>query len=244
MDDKSNNQSNIEQAQPSTTEAHDESTVEMPYSNDSKNQSKQQSWVKRYGFSLIVLCMCIVMGYFILAQQNKSEELPVLDQGAEFSYPDTDGNTVTLSNTDGKARLLYFFFANCPDVCPPTTALMSKVQDELKEDGVFGNKVEFLSVTIDPMHDTTDVLKKYAKMFDTDPSGWKFLRGDVEEEIAALAKKYGILVGKDPDGNYFHMNLIVLLDKKGQIRDLINANDYIEGTKTPSDMAKMIKSLL
>jgi protein SCO1/2 len=217
------------------------------HSAESGQQRKpQRSWLNRYGFSLIVLGMCIAMGTYILMKQNKGEELPVQGKGAEFSYTDTEGKTVSLSNTNGKARLLYFFFASCPDICPPTTALMSKVQDELKDDGVFGDKVEFLSVTIDPTHDTPEVLKEYAGRFDADPNGWKFLRGD-EKETAALAMKYEIYVDKDNEGNFSHMNLIVLLDKDGQIRDWISANDYIEqgaDNLAPSDMAKKIKSLL
>ncbi len=206
----------------------------------------QRTWLQRYGFSMLVLGLCLVMGYYILMQQNKEDELPVQGKGAEFSYTDTDGANVTLSGTNGKARLLYFFFANCPDVCPPTTALMSQVQDELKDDGVFGDEVEFLSVTIDPTRDTPELLKDYADRFDADPNGWKFLRGD-EKETAALAREYQILVTKDDEGNFGHMNLIVLLDREGQIRDWISANDYIlegENNLAPSDMAKKIKSVL
>ena len=214
-----------------------------------KQDGPQRSWLGRYGFSLVVLLLCLVMGYFILQQQNKKDELPVHGQGTEFSYTDMNGETVSLSGTNGKARLLYFFFANCPDVCPPTTFVMSQVQDELKEEGIFGKDVQFLSVTIDPERDTPELLQDYAKRFEADPEGWKFLRGD-EQETADLARKYQILVQKDNEGNFGHMNLIVLLDKKGQIRDWISANDYIDLEATgeeklsPSDMAKKIKSIL
>jgi len=153
----------------------------------------QKPWIQRYGFSLIVLALCLVMGYFILQQQNKEDELPVQGKGAEFSYTDMNGETVTLSGTNGKARLLYFFFANCPDVCPPTTFVMSQVQDQLKEEGIFGKDVEFLSVTIDPERDTPELLKDYSERFDADPAGWKFLRGD-EEATKKLAREYQILV--------------------------------------------------
>ncbi|MFC4303857.1 SCO family protein [Cohnella boryungensis] len=212
----------------------------------SESVQTPKPWLRRYGFSLVLLVLCAVMGYFILQQNNKKDELPVQGQGAEFSYTDVNGENVTLSNTNGKARLLYFFFANCPDVCPPTTFLMSQVQDELKEDGVFGKEVEFLSVTIDPERDTAENLKEYASRFDADPEGWKFLRGE-EQETAEMARKYQILVNKDDEGNFGHMNLIVLLDKDGQIRDWISANDYIEegeNRRSPSDMAKIIKSVL
>jgi len=208
----------------------------------------EKPWLRRYGFSLVVLCLCLVMGYFIFQQQNKEDELPVQGQGTEFSYADMNGETVSLSGTNGKARLLYFFFANCPDVCPPTTFIMSQVQDELKEDGLFGKDVQFLSVTIDPERDTPEVLQEYADRFDADPEGWKFLRGD-EQETAKLAEKYQILVTKDKEGNFGHMNLIVLLDRDGNIRDWISANDYIdmgdgEEKLKPSEMAKKIKSVL
>jgi protein SCO1/2 len=213
---------------------------------NAKQSKPQRSWLRRYGFSMVVLGLCLVMGYYILMQQNKKDELPVQGKGAEFSFTDSDGANVTLSGSNGKARLLYFFFASCPDVCPPTTFLMSQVQDVLKEDGVFGDKVEFLSVTIDPTHDTPEVLKDYAKRFNADPNGWKFLRGD-EKGTADLAHKYEILVTKGDDGSFGHMNLIVLLDKEGQIRDYITLTDYLEqGAKnlTAKDMAKKIESLL
>lgn len=208
----------------------------------------QRSWVRRYGYSLIMLAICMAMGAYILMRDNNADELLNQGPGTEFSYTDITGNEVSLSNTNGKARLLYFFFANCPDVCPPTTFVMSQVQDELKEDGLFGDEVQFLSVSIDPTRDTPEVLKKYSERFDADPNGWKFLRGD-EQETAELARKYQILVNKDKDGNFGHMNLIVLLDKDGNIRDWISANDYIElgdGQEklTPSDMANLIKSVL
>lgn len=201
----------------------------------------------KYVFPLIVLAVCLALGGYILWNQNQGSKLPVEGQGAEYSYTDTDGQTVSLSNTNGKVRLLYFFFSYCPDVCPPTTFLMSQVQDELKKDGVFGDKVQFQSVTVDPSRDTPERLKEFAGKFDVDFSGWKFMRGD-EAETAALAKKYQILVTKDPaTGDFSHMNLIVLLDKKGQIRDWISANDYFmngDQNRPLSEIVDKIKGLI
>jgi protein SCO1 len=198
---------------------------------------------RRYTFPLIVLAVCLVLGGYILWNQYGGSKYP---KGADFSYSDTDGKTVTLKNTNGDVRLLYFFFSYCPDVCPPTTFLMSQVQDELKKEGVFGNKVQFLSVTIDPTRDTPERMKEFGSKFGADFSGWKFLRGD-EKETADLARKYQILVTKDDQGNFGHMNLIVLLDKKGRIRNWISANDYFaNGDKNLplSDFVKQIKDLL
>jgi len=123
---------------------------------------------------------------------------------------------------------------------------MSQAQEELKKEGLFGDKVKFLSVTIDPERDTPERLREYAGMFDADFNGWKFLRGD-EKETAELAKKYSILVTKDADGNFGHMNLFVLLDKKGNIREWISANDFIlygEDNRPLSELVDKIKALV
>ncbi|MFC5702890.1 SCO family protein [Cohnella faecalis] len=201
---------------------------------------------KKYGFPLAVLALCLILGGYLLWSQKKDSELPIEQQGAPFSYTDLDGQTVSLDNTNGKVRLLYFFFANCPDVCPPTTFMLSQVQNQLKEAGLFGDKAQLLSVTIDPARDTVDSLKKFGDQFNADYSGWKFLRGD-EKATEELAKKYQIWVSKDSPESFSHMNLIVLLDKKGQVREWISAKDYIEmgADNLPvSNIVDKIKSLI
>lgn len=213
---------------------------------------QNRTFLQRYTFPLIMLAICLALGGYLLYSQNeankKANELPVLEKGSDFSFTDTDGNTVTLQNTNGKARLLYFFFASCPDVCPPTTAILSQVQDELKAEGLFGDKVEMLSVSIDPTHDTTDVLKEYADTYDADLTGWKFLRGD-EKETAEIGKKFGVMVYKDEKGNFSHSNTVVLLDENGDIREWISGMDYIDpdmGDKKlkPADMVALVKKVL
>src|SRR5690625_6453122 len=60
-----------------------------------------------------------------------------------------------------KVRLIEFMYTNCPDVCPVTTAEMSKLRQQFMKEGVFGDKVEFLTITIDPEHDTDEILQDY-----------------------------------------------------------------------------------
>lgn len=198
---------------------------------------------RKYVFPLIVLGVCLALGGYLLYSQYGSSKY---EKGADFSYTDIEGNNVTLKNTNGKARVLYFFFSHCPDVCPPSTFLLSQVQEELKKEGLFGKEVQFLSVTIDPERDTPERLKEFGDSFEVDYSGWKFLRGD-EKETAELARKYQVMVAKDAEGNFGHSNLFILLDKKGQIREWISANDYfMYGDKNLplSDLVQRIKKVL
>lgn len=194
----------------------------------------KRPFLKRYGFPLVLLALCVVLAGFLLWNQASKSggKLPNLGAAADFTYNDIDGNPVTFSEADGKVRLVYFFYSNCPDVCPPTTFMLSQVQEKLKAEGKFGNKVEIFSITIDPTRDTPDALRTFAGKFNADFSGWKFLRGD-EKETAALALKYQLMVSKDEEtGDFGHSNLVVLVDKKGRMREFVSpsAND------TPGDL--------
>lgn len=214
--------------------------------NEQNRQSRQAASPnpRRYAFPLIVLAVCVVLGGYLWWSQSPASAK--YEKGADFSYLDVDGNTVTLENTNGAVRVLYFFFSYCPDVCPPTTFLLSQAQEELKKEGLFGDKVKFLSVTIDPERDTPERLREFAGMFDADLSGWKFLRGD-EQETAELAGKYKVMVGKDKNGEFWHANLIVLLDKKGNIREWVSANDFIlygKDNRPLADLVNKIKALV
>ena len=60
-----------------------------------------------------------------------------------------------------------FIYTSCPDVCPLLTEKMAQVQDELGPD--FGPRVAFVSITVDPEHDTPEVLKDYAESHGADP---------------------------------------------------------------------------
>ncbi len=164
----------------------------------------------------------------------------------DFVLQDINGDNVRLSDLNGKVRLLQFFFSYCPDVCPPTTYLLPQVQEELKKDGVFGTETEIISVTIDPDRDTSERLLEYAQQFDADFDGWRFLRGR-EKAIAELAANYNVMVTKDEEGNFGHMNLLVIIDKEGNISEWINANDYIlngDKNKKASDIVNKFKELL
>src|SRR5690625_7402549 len=98
-----------------------------------------------------------------------------------------------LDDLPKKARLIEFMYTNCPDVCPVTTLEMSKLRHDLEEAGVFGDKVEFMTITINPRDDTAEVLRDYASRFEvTSPDdGWLFLRGSEEDTKRSEERRVG-----------------------------------------------------
>ena len=92
---------------------------------------------------------------------------------------------------------------------------MATVQDRLGTD--FGSKVVFLSISVDPEHDTPDVLRRYAQAFDANPKGWKFLTGS-PEAIREIENGYGVFAAPVPGNGVDHTNLTSLVDPRGMLR--------------------------
>lgn len=159
----------------------------------------------------------------------------------DFNMQNVDGSTVTLADTNGKVRLFYFYFTNCPDVCPPTTYRLSEVQKLLQEKGMFGTDASIVSISFDPERDTLEEIKTWSEKYNADYSGWYFLRGK-EEDVAKMMPELGSSVFKDEDGNFTHLNVITLVDQDGNIRKYYNANDL--ETASPENIAKDVARLV
>jgi protein SCO1/2 len=202
-------------------------------------KSLSQHW-----FKLVTLILLIIIVAAITLQMNgkgKPSPLKNIKQAADFQLSSLDGENVSLQSTSGKARLIYFFYTSCPDVCYPTSVFLSKVQDILAAKDEFAAKASILSITFDPKRDTVEKLQAFASQYHPDINGWKFLRGE-EAATKELAKAYGAAVVKDDEGNFVtHTNSIALIDKKGTIRRYYNMNDLdLTPKQIASDMQQLI----
>lgn len=200
--------------------------------------------LKKYGFLVAIAVVLVVVAAYLIYQNVRPENrFPNSTPAPDFTLESVDGEQVTLEGTNGKVRLMYFFFSHCPDVCPPTTQILSKVQEHLKEKGVFGTETMLMSVTFDPERDTAERLREFAGKFDADFSGWKFLRGE-ESYVRSVAKEYKVDVIPADDGYFIHQNLYVLLDKEGNVRHYYlvgNQLELIDPAEIADDMVYLAK---
>ena len=100
----------------------------------------------------------------------------------------------------GKVVALELIYTTCKYNCPLETARMVQLQKLLGDR--MGKEVFFYSITIDPEHDTPQVLKEYAEKYHVGP-GWTFLTGK-PVDIKLISKKLGLdklPTGNDPDGH-------------------------------------------
>jgi len=87
-----------------------------------------------------------------------------------------DREEVRLDELVGSGRpvLVDFIFATCTTICPVLSAGFSNLQKELGDDA---GRVRLISITIDPEHDTPEVMKRYLERYRARP-GWDFFTAD------------------------------------------------------------------
>lgn len=131
---------------------------------------------KFYIISSVIVILGISLGVFYLqVLRPGAQELPK-DVTLETAF----GGEYDFNQANGKAKLVEFMYTNCPDVCPITSLEMSLLKNQLTKENVFGDQVEFITITIDPKRDTINKMEDYANRFEvnSDNDGWHFLRGN------------------------------------------------------------------
>jgi protein SCO1/2 len=88
----------------------------------------------------------------------------------------------------GRVVVVSFVFTSCSDLCPIETARLAEVKDRLGD--AVGRDVVFVSMSVDPEHDTPAMLKAFAEAFDASAPGWLFLTGR-PEEVKSINAKFG-----------------------------------------------------
>lgn len=133
-----------------------------------------------------------------------------------FSFVNQNGETITNKDYDGKVYVIEFFFTTCPTICPRMNNNLVKIQDEFKNFENFG----VASFTINPEHDTPEVLKAYSKTYGITNPNWHLLTG-AKTAIYKLANQgFYIYAAENAavEGGFEHSGNFALIDKNGYIR--------------------------
>jgi protein SCO1/2/putative membrane protein len=89
-----------------------------------------------------------------------------------FALTERSGHSIGSDQTAGRVWIAAFIFTRCPSSCPRISAVMKGLQRKLA-----GTGVQLASISVDPWHDTPEVLRSYAQGLGADPDRWWFLTG-------------------------------------------------------------------
>ncbi len=152
---------------------------------------------------------------------TREEPLPVLGTAPEFSFRDQEGRPVRRDDLRGAPWVADFVFTRCPSACPMLTAQMQNLQRRLGDDA---DRVTMVSFSVDPEHDTPEVLRRYAAGYGIE-GRWLFLTGEVDAMRRAIEAGFRVRMGdrvevQGAEGAYdiMHGQHFVLLDGENRIR--------------------------
>src|SRR5262249_15829946 len=137
------------------------------------------------------------------------------------------GKTVTAKDLLGEAWIADFVFTRCAGTCPLLTRQMIDLDKELAD----LPSVKFISFTMDPEHDTPEVLTKYAANMGAVSPRWKFLTGSTDEIYHVTREEFKLAVkaeDKSKEEPIIHSQKFVLVDAQGYVRGRFDALELNE----------------
>jgi protein SCO1/2 len=162
------------------------------------------AWRRRVACAACAAGLLLTSGALSASEQSRAPAVPTLgssssaDESADRKARDyfTDRRVVTQRGEtlqfysdvlEGRTVVVTLFFAGCTGVCPVNNEKLAELQSMLGE--AMGRDVFFVSVTVDPEHDSVDALAQYAAKFGAGP-GWVFLTG-AKEDIDVITRRLG-----------------------------------------------------
>jgi protein SCO1 len=131
----------------------------------------------------------------------------------DFELTEQNGRTVRRADLAGSPWLANFVFTRCEGTCPILSSRMAELQ------GALGPDVRLVSFSVDPDHDTPDVLAEYSGRFGARPDRWLFLTGPVAEVRSLIRDGFHLsVVAAEGHGAITHSDRIALVDGDLRIR--------------------------
>jgi protein SCO1 len=142
----------------------------------------------------------------------------------DFALTDQNGRKVSLARFAGKVVAVTFVYVRCPfpNYCFRLSTNFARLQERFRKE--LGRDLVLLTIIIDPVHDSSQNVQDYARIWHADPGAWHFLSGSPAEiqQVCALF-----------DMNYYpdeallvHSFHTVVIDRQGKLASNIEGNDF------------------
>ena len=162
---------------------------------------------------------------YLSNEQLKDLGLYLIDPArnlGSFNLIDSNGKEFLPNDFEGKWNVLFFGFTFCPDICPITMSMLSRIEKEIDSQEL--DKIRIFLVTVDPDRDSPDQLKVYLENFSENFIG---LTGGLDQ-IYNFATRVNapfspISNSKDPHYTVDHTGSIILINPEGNYAGFFRA---------------------
>ena len=207
----------------------------MPSPTLPPSQPKPTSDAPRTALAALIAAAALVAGGLAIWSTIPARPLPVLGEVPPFTLLERSGRTVTATDLAGHVWVADFVFTHCPSFCPTLTTHMAGLQRTLAP---AAQPVRLVSFSVDPAHDTPEVLTDYARQAGAGDN-WLFLTGQREALAALMRDGFKVAWADDgpPSSPITHSDRFVLVDRTLRIRG------YYHGTE-PDDVARLARDAI
>lgn len=145
---------------------------------------ENKHWIKGMVQMKMIKILFIACAIFLSACNNHMDT-NMSEPMADFKFITQDEDFLSLEDLKGEWWITNLMYTNCKTVCPMTTANLAEVQQRLSEQGL---NPPIVSFSVDPAHDTPEILKDYAIEHGADLDTWSFLTGYDFKMIQAISE--------------------------------------------------------
>ena len=155
------------------------------------------------------------------SERKTSDASPPIGRVPDFHFTTQEGEPLSRADLLGKVWVVDFMFTRCSGPCPIMSSRMAEISRELTK----AIDVRLVSVSIDPEHDTPEVLSEYAARLQADPKRWIFLTGPKKEIEQFTTKGMLQALATDSFGVPTHSTRFLVIDRDGEIRKTRNIDE-------------------
>jgi protein SCO1/2 len=142
----------------------------------------------------------------------------------DFTLIDQRRRPVSLSQFRGKVIVANFIYTTCalPNFCLRLANNLSVLQKRFARQ--LGRDLVLLTISFDPVHDTPEVLARYAAQWDANADTWKFLTGP-PADVERACRLFGVHAFSN-EGLLDHSLHTVIIDRQGTLVANIEGNQF------------------
>ena len=160
-------------------------------------------------------------------------------QVSDFKFVDQAGDTLSWKNFEHKIIVLNLFYTKDN----PATKRANDAHSVLQKTFGKNQVINYVSLTVDPIHDTPEVLAAYAAKIKAVPGKWDLLTGDSIQVYDFINKQLFIDAYQETENGkkrFVYNNLFLLLDTKHRIRGYYDISNQEAYTKLDDEIKVLI----
>lgn len=192
--------------------------------------------VQKLLWGLLGLAVLLAAGIVWFTTARPVVVLPRIRLAPGYALTNPAGDVLTSESGRGLVTLYTFAYAGCNERCTQLFGLLQSVDEELARRPPLEPALRYVTITVNPLDDTTQALAGMELPFTPRAAAWTWLSGDADAVRRTAMDGFGAVFARQANGSIYYEPRLTLVDGEGIIRG------EFSGTKLP-DAATLVQYL-